>query len=262
MLMENQQRALETLRVLANGDQHRILISGPSGCGKTHIAREYSKMLRISDFYQVSSVMSDVKSIIDLCSDMTNRIVLCIENLDAGMLQVTNPLLKFIEDCPEHLYVIVTCRNLRMVPDTIISRCTTVSLNNPTKKDIEQYAAQVNSDQYNILRVRPIWNCIDTFSDVDDILALTGDQLSYIDRLSSILDFKSSVSNITWKLQNFEDRTPTPIVIVLKYIMTLIMSAHGKKLCLDCLNGLTNSRMGQNAVITKFVFDSKYAGGF
>ena len=148
----NQQEAIKTLEILANNRHHGVVISGTKGSGKSYLAKKYAEMLKIEDFYPVNPSMADVKAVITLCTEATNDIVLCIENLDSGVLQVSYPLLKFIEDCPKHIYVVVTCFNIRQIPDTILSRCALVSINNPVAEDIERYAKSVDLNMYNTLK--------------------------------------------------------------------------------------------------------------
>ena len=258
MNMLNQKEALSTLQILAANRHHGIVISGTHGSGKTYLAREYAKLLGIQDFYQVNPNMSDVRSVINLCADATNDIVLCIENLDDGVLQVAYPLLKFIEDCPRNLYIVVTCFNIRQVPDTILSRCALVSINNPTSSDLDQYAQSEDPDGFAKFRNLGIWKCAKSFTDISTIMKLTPEALAYFDNLNSMIGFKAPVSSIAWKLQNFEDKTPTPLTLVIRYLMNLMTSPNHIRSCIACLDALENTRMSQNAIITKFVFDVKY----
>jgi replication-associated recombination protein RarA len=258
MNMVNQSEALNTLTVLAKNYQHGIVISGTSGSGKTYLAREYAKLLNVETFYLVSPSMSDVRSVIDMCTDATNDIVLCVENLDNGVLQVAYPLLKFIEDCPKNLYIVITCFNIRQIPDTILSRCALVNINNPISADLDQYARSVNNAEFTRLKSLPIWQCAKSFSDVDTIMKLDSEALAYFDNLQSSLDMKSPVSSIAWKLQYFENKTPTPLVLVIRYLMHFVVSPSHTRSCIDCLNALATSRISQNAIITKLVFDLKY----
>lgn len=253
-----QQEALENIKLLAEHKQHGVLIVGDSGSGKTYIAKQYANLLGIKDFYIINPVMSDLKSMIDLCLGSENSVVLCIENLDHGVLQASYPLLKLIEDCPNHIYVVVTCCNYYSIPDTIPSRCALVTINPPTKSDIEQYAESKDASAYNTLHTKKIWECIRGMTDVDSILKMTPEQLKYFEDLSNLITFKDSISNISWKLQHYEDNTETPIVFVIRYLMGLLKTTHGKQACIDCLNDLAENRISQNAVISKFVLENKY----
>lgn len=258
MKMQNQTEALKTLSILSESRQHGVVISGARGSGKTYLSKQYAKLLHIDDYMLVNSNMADIKSVIQMCIDATNDIVLCIENLDAGVLTVSYPLLKFIEDCPKNLYVVVTCTNVRQIPDTILSRCALVSINNPTASDIEQYAISVDTAAYDWLKDTDIWKCVKNFADADAMLKLNVEQYKYLIGLKDLLSFNSSVSTISWKLQNYEDKSPTPIKFVIYYLMNLMNTYHSKKSCLQCLDALDTNRMSQNAIITRFVFENKY----
>lgn len=254
----NQQEAIESLKILSTNRHHGVVISGTKGSGKSYLAKKYSEMLNVEDFYPVNPSMSDIKAVITLCTEATNDIVLCIENLDNGVLQVAYPLLKFIEDCPKNIYVVVTCLNIRQIPDTILSRCALVSINNPVADDIERYAKSIDLNMYNNLKDTPLWRCVRNLNDVDTLIKLSPEHLAYFDTIRSLVDFKGTVSTIAWKLQNYEDKTPTPISLVIRYIMQLINTTRCNNVCIKCLDALENSRMPQNAIITRFVFENKY----
>ncbi len=256
--MKHQQEAINTLHILANNQHHGVVISGPHGSGKTYLAHRYMDYLHISDFYLVNPNMSDIKSIITMCINATNDLVLCIENLDSGVLQVSYPLLKFIEDCPKNLYVVITCLNVSQIPDTILSRCALVNLNNPIDADINSWAELRNPAAYGKLKTTNLWKCVNNFTDADTVLQFTPEQLNYFNSLETMLGFNASVSTITWKLQNFEDKTATPIRLVIRYLMQFMTSPYKISACLKCLNDLDNTSMSQNAIITKFVFENKY----
>lgn len=254
-----QQEALENIRLLSEHKQHGVLIVGDAGSGKTYVAKQYANLLGIKDFYIINPVMSDLKSMIDLCLGSENAVVLCIENLDHGVLQASYPLLKLIEDCPNHIYVVVTCCNYYSIPDTIPSRCALVTINPPTKSDLEQYIlSQSDAETYTKLVGSRLWGCIRGLKDIDTILKFSNEELKYFDNLGNLLPFKDSISSISWKLQHYEDNSETPIVFVIRYLMGLLNTPHGKQSCIECLNDLAENRISQNAIISKFVMENKY----
>ena len=260
MNFQCQTEAMANLKILAEHKQHGVLIVGPAGCGKTYLAKAYANLLKIPDFYIVNPVMGDLKVMLDSCVSSTNPQVLCIENLDSGVLQASYPLLKLIEDCPSHIYIVVTCCNLYAIPDTIPSRCALVTVNQPTAADIAQYAQSVDATNYDLVSKQKIWGCVKGFADADTVLKFTPEHLRYFDNLRTLLSFKDSISNIAWKLSHFEDKTDTPIILVFRYIMLIIPTEYGKKTCVDCLNDLAANNLSKNAVISKFVLENKYCG--
>jgi hypothetical protein len=235
-----------------------VIISGTHGSGKTYLAHIYANYLHIPDFYLINPSMADIKSVITECINATNDIVICIENLDSGVLQVSYPLLKFIEDCPNHIYVVITCLNIRQIPDTILSRCALININNPFPADLNAWAELRNPSAYGKLKNTKLWKCINNFADADMILQFSPEHIAYFNTIEELLKFTAPISTITWKLQNFEDKSPTPIKLVIRYIMSLVTSPHKIKSCIDCLDALDNNNMSQNAVITKFVLENKY----
>lgn len=253
-----QREALDNIKLLSEHGQHGVLIVGDPGSGKTYIARQYAKLLGISDFYIINPVISDLKTMIDTCVTSGTPVVLCIENLDGGVVQASYPLLKLIEDCPSYIYVVVTCNNLYSIPDTIPSRCALVTVNPPTNADIQQYAlSQADAGTCNTLFSSKIWGCVRGLGDVDTVLKLTDDQLKYFDGLSKLTKFSDSVSNISWKLMHYEDNSDAPVVFVIRYLMQML-DDHGRRACIECLNDLAENRISTNAIVSKLVFELKY----
>lgn len=252
-----QQEAISQLKSLAEHQQHGVLIVGDSGSGKTYLARQYAKFLGIADFYMINPAVSDLRGMIDTCIDSGTPVVICIENLDSGVLQASYPLLKLIEDCPKHIYVVVTCNNYYAIPDTIPSRCALVTVNPPTRSDIDQYAKSKDEDTYDRLHENLIWSCVKGFKDADTVLGFNAEQLNYFKNLQRILTFKDTVSNISWKLQHFEDRSETPLPLVLRYLMKLL-GPGDQRVFIECLNDLAENRISKNAIVSKLVFELKY----
>ena len=252
-----QEKALEELEILAEHKQHGVLLVGDPGSGKTYLARQYAKMLGISDFYIINPAMADLKTMISTGTENTNPVVFCIENLDNGVYQASFPLLKLIEDCPKHIYVVVTCNNYYAIPDTIPSRCALVTIDPPTRGDIGQYAKSKDATAYEFLRDKKVWKCIKGFGDVDTALKFTPEHLKYFEGLEKIAWDRESVSNASWKLQHYEDKSETPLPIVVRYLLQNVCPAYGKA-CLDCLNDLALNRISKNAILSKLVFELKY----
>ena len=250
-----QAEAVESLKRLAEHQQHGVIITGESGSGKTYLAKQYARMLAIPDFYIVNPVMSDMKSVISGCVENGTSVVICVENLDSGVVQVSYPLLKFIEDCPRYAYIVVTCTNLYAVPDTIASRCALVTINQPTPSDIMQYTQSKNPDA--ICYKHKVWSCVRSFGDADTVLDFTPEQLQYFENLPGVVTAKGAVSNIAWKIQHYDDNTESPISIVIRYLLKELGSSN-RQAYIDCLNDLAENRISKNAIISRLVFALKY----
>ena len=253
-----QKLAIGELKKSADFRRQSILIEGFEGSGKSYLAGMYAKFLSIPDFIEVQPTVNEIRSTIDDCYQLTNPIVLCIENLDLGVNGASYSLLKFLEEPYPNIFIVVTCRNINRVPDTIVSRSFVITIPNPIKSDIELFAKTKYPNRYNKVRNHAIWKCIHTLKDADTIMMMSDDQLSYFDNLRQLFPFKSSISEVTWKLGHFEDNSETPIELVIRYIMELNNSQHVEKCGIDCIKDLTQGRIAKHAVLAKFCFELKY----
>ena len=257
MTYQCQEQALKNIKQVCEANRHSIIISGCAGCGKTQLVKEWAKLLNISDVAVVNPSVNELRTVIDTLQDNHAPAVMCIENLDEGVIQAAYPLLKFLEECPEYLYVAVTCTNIRSIPDTILSRCMLIDIAMPTVADLEQFATSISFENYHFIENKIIWKCAKSFNDVKTILELDSNKLAYFESLSNITKFKENVSSIAWKLQHYPDNSEAPILLVVRYLMQ-ILNSNQVKPCLDCLNDLQSGRMSVNAVISKLVFELKY----
>ena len=259
MDFKNQQEALQDLQKYAENNRQAILISGPEGCGKSYLAKQYGKLLGISDFQIVETKIANVRETMDSCYQITNPVVLCIENLDLGVSGVSYTLLKFIEEPKQNIYIVITCRNIRQIPDTIVSRCVTINVPPIIASDLTEYANAKFSEELKLVKLDPIlWQCIKSVTDMRTLSKLTPEQISYFKEICGFICDNMSVTNIIWKLQYFPDKTPTPINIVVRYLM--YSNSAWQRSCIDCLNTIAFGRLGVHAAMAKLVFELKYSG--
>lgn len=258
MKARSQKFALQQLKQFADRDVHSIVIEGPEGCGKTFVAKEFARMINISDFINVVPKVSELKQTMTTCIDLGTPVVLCIENLDTGVLSASYSLLKFLEEPLPTVYVIVTCRNIENIPDTIVSRCPVATVATPHIADLEDYAKTRNAVAYSNIANSPIWKCARTFKDVDTILGFRDDQLLYFHTLSHVLRFKDTVSNLMWKLGHFDDKSEAPTILVIRYLVEITDDPHVKAAGIQCISELSKSRIAAHAIIAKFIFECKY----
>lgn len=253
-----QQNTLNELSTLAGKDRHSLLISGPEGCGKTYLACQYAKLLNVEDFQTIQPTVQAIKDSVDICYSLDHPVVLCIENLDTGVSAASYALLKFLEEPMHNVYVVVTCRNINNVPDTIVSRSVCVLSAPPIDLDLIEYAKEKNASKYEDLKSLNIWKCVRTFGDVDIVLNLTPAQIEYFNSLSTVLTFRDTVSNLMWKLGHYPDNSETPIKLVIRYLIEASDDLHVRQAGITCITELSSSRLAAHAVLAKFLFECKY----
>lgn len=258
MEFKSQTSALNQLSELAEHDVHSILIDGKIGSGKTYVASKYADLLKIQDVTILKPTVNEIRDCFEACTTLDNRIVIIIENADLGVPAVFSTMLKFLEEPVNHVYVVVTCRNIQFVPDTIISRCATVSIMSPTHEDILLYARHKDSSKYDSLSGMKLWKILHSFGDVDYLYSLNNENLAFIENTSVEWLKKLPVSNSVWRLNHFGDNSSFPPEYSIRMIMNQSNNPVVKNFCLDCLNNLQKTNIAQHASLAKFVLDVKY----
>lgn len=258
MILKNQTFPLEELSKLSKAKSHSILIHGPQGSGKTYLAKQYAEILKLHDFNVVGNDVSSIRDAINSSYDLDNDQVICIENLDCGRADASFTLLKFLEEPLPHTYIVVTCRNINKLPDTIMSRSAVVNVGPPISSDIEQFAKNKDLRKFDLLSNQKIWRAVKSFSDVVTVYNMTPEQVSYITNLESMNRFTDTVYDMSWKLTTYSDNSKTPIVFVLQYLLTCNISNTAKHACIECMNTITKGGISSHTAVTRFLFEAKY----
>lgn len=259
-----QKEAIEQLKESAENEHHSLMIEGISGSGKTYLACLYSRYIHVDNVQIVKNAVTDIRDAINLCWVMDEPVLLCIENLDQGVKAASYTLLKFLEEPKSNVYIVVTCRDRTLVPDTILSRSVCITINNPTELDLDAYANRKNSMLLHQIKHTNIYRCARSFSDIDTLFAMSPANMKYLQSaLESALNLKESVNSIVWKITHFEDGSEMPLSFVLRYLMMLKpatvhdLKSYRRKI-IDCMNDLERGSIGTHAVVSKFAMDLKY----
>ena len=261
MNLSNQLTALNQLRDLANHNRHSILISGPRGSGKTYLSRCYAEMLDVHDFVEISSTVQDIRGTFEELNRLGVLTLACVENLDDGVAAASASLLKILEEPSPNLYVVVTCKNINNVPDTIVSRSVVVDVGHPTHSDISDYAEYINFEKYDKIQTEypELLRCMTSYTDVNKLLNMDVSELQYFRDLEPVFKFKDSISNIVWKLSHYESGQECDVLFTLKYILNKYSKdLRISRACISAMSDIESSRFGTNAVLTKFAFECKY----
>ena len=258
MISNSHKEPLSQLQLLAQSNRQSIIIEGPSGSGKTYLSKQYANMLNIDDFSIIEPKVSSIREALDACLNLNNNLILEIENLDIGVAAASYTLLKSLEEPLPNVYIIITCRNLRGVPDTIISRSAVVTVGPPTLADIDAYGKEKDTLKFNNVASRLVWQCVRSFSDADAVLEMNIDEIQYYESLSETCKFKESVSNIIWKISHYDSGKECNIELAIRSIIELMKNPFITTCGIDCIRDLNKGRIAQHAVLAKFVFNAKY----
>lgn len=251
-----QKSAIDSLKMFAKNDLHSVIISGISGSGKTYLSKQYANMLNISDFSLIQPSVSNARDIVEGSIELDNKVLFCIENLDVGVLSTSYALLKFIEEPRNNVYIVVTCRNINMIPDTILSRSSHIALAPPMIEDINTYAEYKDPLRFQKIKDTKLWVCAKTFSDVDKLFNLNESQFNYIDSINDKINLSSPISSIIWSLGHSDDGSDIPIEFIIDRI--ILDNPEYLRYGIRCMDSVKKGRISSYAILSKFIFDVKY----
>lgn len=260
MMYSNEEKAYSKLEILSNSNCHSIIIDGFDGVGKTYMAFEYARLCGIQDMYSIDCTMLEIKEALDICMNSTNRVLLCIENIDTGVDAILSTVLKYLEEPSKTLYIVITCRNISLIPDTVRSRCQIISLGLPSESDLTSYITnEYNQLVFSKITQSTLFQCCKSYSDIDIICKLSLTQRQYFSKIPEILSTGSSVSTMAWKMSHFEDKTSIPTRFLFQYLLSVYKyDITLTKYILNCLSDLYILKSTEQTVIKKFCFLVKY----
>ena len=258
MQFKSQGEATSEINKLAAVRRQSVIVEGPSGCGKSWLTKEYANLLGVSDLSVVTPKVAELKEALDSSQSLGTPVVLCIENLDLGVAAASYALLKSLEEPSPNVYIVITCRNMQMLPDTIISRSAVVNVGPPTNDDIDLYGSTKDRLKFNNVKDRLVWQCVKSFSDADAVLSMANDEVAYYETLSELCHFKDSVSTLSWNISHYSSGKECNIELAIRSVMELMHKPFITKIGIECIRDLNLGRIAQHAVIAKFLFNAKY----
>ncbi len=258
MIFNCQKEPLNELENLCKSNRQSIIIEGFPGCGKTYLSKQYANMLQIDDFISVVPKVAEIREALDSAVQLQSPLLLNIENLDLGVAAASYTLLKSLEEPSPNLYIVITCRNIKAIPDTIISRSAVVTATVPTYDDLDAYGRYKDSEKFEKLKDRLVWRCARSFSDCDEVFTMNSDQINYYESLSSVCTMKDNISNLIWAISHYKSNEPCNLELAIRSIMELMKNRYVTKCGVNCLNDLSKGRIAQHAILAKFLFDIKY----
>ena len=260
MIFTNQKHPLDRLRTLADANRHSIIIDGPAGCGKSYLAKQFAGMVGIEDFVSIPSTVQAVRDAVEECYRSSASVVICIENLDTGSPGASHALLKFLEEPSDSVYVIVTCRSLSKVADTILSRSASVSMNPPSRQDILDYFRSKDEGRFNKISslYGRLMSSVSSFTEADQLLRTSDSNIEYLNNIQTKLNKSDPVNTIVWSLGHYEDNSETPILFLLRHIANLYAGTRIADHAVGCADDILQSRIASHAAIARFVLDYKY----
>ena len=238
--------------------KHVFVIAGFSGIGKTHTVERVANTNEFI-FLQIDSNVADLKEVIHTnLEDSEGTYLVCIENLDLGVLGTQQTLLKTIEEYAANVYWVITCHNLKYLQETIISRSLVFNMLPPTSEELIKFAQELNSSAYEIIRKAVVWKAVQSFADVNLVLYLFNQDKSKFDYLNELFPIKytDSISNISYRIQHYPDKSKIPLDFLFKLI---IANSRNVNVQYEAIKHLADlERLNSYAVVNHFLFSVKY----
>jgi ABC-type dipeptide/oligopeptide/nickel transport system ATPase component len=158
----------QMLELFAKNPAHALLLDGASGSGKEVVAEALTNALlglrensTIRENPSVLFIEPDEKNTISISQvqhlqhfvklrhgkNATNidRLII-IRGADCMRLEAQNALLKFLEEPPEGIVILLTCTDISLLPQTIVSRAAHIPLRLPTKNDLIEFFSSQGYD--------------------------------------------------------------------------------------------------------------------
>lgn len=238
--------------------RHTFIVGGLAGCGKTHTVKQVAKDLGFT-FISVDSNVADVKEVVhsDISDDTMNYLI-CIENVDTGVSGVQQSLLKSIEEYAPNLYWVITCRNIKYVQETILSRGTAYSMSVPTKTDIDNFAQTKGETTLNAVQSTAMWKAVRSFADVNFVTFLYNQDKSKFDYFNNLVNvnYQDTVSNLSYKIQHYPDKSKIPLDFLFKFLIANAPNSTIQYVAIQHLKDL--ERLNSYVVVNHFLFTVKY----
>lgn len=257
MKLQFQQAALHDLEEIADRDLHSILISGVRGTGKTYAASYFSTLKGITTFHSIQPKMKDIKEALQNSALLDDRQVICIEDLDDGMMSVSQALLKYLEEPLQNVYVIITCNNVSRLTNTIPSRAISVEIQHPSINDLAEFAKHQNMNKYNQIKDSLVFKACRSLSDVKFVLNLTNDQINYYQNYQDDKFIRGDSNSLMWNMSHYDDNQPCEVIWCFKSIVRGDCSSSIKKLALSSLLSFEERRLSKTAILGEFVIQAK-----
>lgn len=257
--MKNQESAINDLKQYAEHNAHALIISGSRGCGKTYLAKQYAKMLS-ANFVPIDPAVSNIREVINAYTVGSDKSVLCIENIDKGVQDASNTILKFAEEPPDSVFILVTCRDLTKVLSTVRSRCHTICVPKMTRSDLNDYAKAKDSTRYSFIYEKSsLWKAVESIADIDYLNNIEFDHIGELADIASHLRSKMSISQTMWKLQKFQNGAKIPVNLALRIIMNTVGIEKSVKIaCIRAISDMDTVALPDHLILAKFLMDIRY----
>ena len=143
-------------QTLKKGNQHCFLITGPTGCGKTTLARIIGKELGCEEtqFVEINTAnnrgIDTIREVIESAAYeplMGGVKVYLFDEAHRVTGDASDAMLKFLEDTPPHVYIILATTLPEKLSDTVKNRCIVWAVNSLGEETLSNLLDKVAKEE-------------------------------------------------------------------------------------------------------------------
>ena len=260
MTLEFQSNAIYELNLCAALDHRSIVIVGKRGTGKSHLAKYFANVVGADMCVSVQPKASEIRETVDSLIQMNTKRVLVVENLDDATFGTSQILLKLFEEPVPNLYIVITCVNPSMVPNTIHSRALRVFVKDPTQSDLDTYAKEKDERKQDVYKKYRAYKTCKTLSDIDELFGYNLDAIKHFETFKNTKFLRKPIGTSIWSINHDDSNAKLSSKIALRVLLASIEPGLVYKEVLDALTDLELGRISENAILTRMVLHLKSIG--
>jgi replication factor C small subunit len=148
-LLGNQELKEKLALYIKNNDIPHLLLYGKAGGGKTTVAKLLTNTLKCDELYINASSENSVDTVREriqnfaMCAGLNGQKIIILDEFDYMSPNAQAALRNIMEKYSAHTRFILTCNYVEKIFEPIISRCQTIEMIPPSKRDVAVHVTNI-----------------------------------------------------------------------------------------------------------------------